>query len=429
MHGTHRRLLRAGLLALAAVGAVAADPPQTHPIYSETLEALTRTAVRELRASTEGIRRWAQAVRPHDGRPGRFRWAIDSYHEGDVGSTRYVLRGLRDAGVFDDVITVRDRGAGIAWIRSLHAGQGMFRDPLLVKPGDKLQQGQQEVLNRYAREILEEYDAAASDMPPSSPPPDWPQASNAETRAVAWIKALPWSTNPWHAGSWAGKMMNWLLIWHREGKISSAPLVEALRFVYATQDPATGLWGPSTVSVQNRINGAFKLFFFLRDRADLPVPHARQVVDSVLARMLLDPSYYEARGGCDELDNLLVVAQAAEMVGGYRREEIRKLAAYNIAHVLRSHRKPDGGLSYYPDRSLGSWVGWEMAPGKAQGDAIGLHTLSSGITIAIDLLGIEGQTSWRAYGLSRLPGKTSPEIIALSRKLARQVLGSRAEKP
>ncbi len=427
MHSFMKIFVCVGLFALLP-GAAKDASVRRHPIYTQTREALVRQAIVELRASSVEFKRWARAVRPVDGTPGRFRWAVDALHGADVGSTRYVLRGLRDAGVFDDVITAQDRKAGIAWIQSLHAGGGMFRDPLLAKPGEKITDGQQEVLNRYAREILQEYGAVKSDMPPSAPPPDWPQPWNAEKKAVAWIKALPWDTNPWHAGSWAGKMMNWLLIWHQEGRISSEPLVESLKFIYATQDPATGLWGPSTVSMQTRINGVFKLFFFLREQMDLPVPHARKIVDSVLDKMLLDPAYYETLGGCDELDNLLVVAQAGELTNGYRREEIEKLAAYNIAHVLQRHRKADGGLSYHPDRCSTAWVGWKMAPSKAQGDAIGLHTLSSGITIAVDLLGLEGQTSWRGYGLKRPPARTSPRTMALSRKIANEVLGSRADR-
>lgn len=438
MTSLKRILVYLGSLALVASAAPApcnanlrpADDSSVrrHPIYTQAREALLRQAIRELRAASVAFKRWARAVRPADGTPGRFRWAVDALRGADVGSTRYVLRGLRDAGVFDEVITGEDRKAGIAWVQSLHTGDGMFRDPLLVKPGEKMTDGQQEVLNRYAREILQEYGAPPSGMPPSVPPPEWPQPGNAEKTAVAWIKALPWDTNPWHAGSWAGKMMNWLLIWHQEGRISSEPLVESLKFIYASQDPVTGLWGPPTVSMQNRINGVFKLFFFLREQMDLPVPHARKIVDSVLDKMLLDPGYYETLGGCDELDNLLVVAQAGELTNGYRRAEIEKLAAYNIAHVLQRHRKADGGLSYHPDRCSTAWVGWKMAPSKAQGDAIGLHTLSSGITIAVDLLGLEGQTSWRSYGLKRPPSRTSPKTMALSRKIARQLLQCQTDR-
>ena len=43
-----------------------------------------------------------------------------------------------------------------------------------------------------------------------------------------------------------------------------------------------------------------------------------------------------------------------------------------------------------------------------EGDAIGLATLSAGISIAIEILCIEGQTSWRGAGFKQRPAKTSP---------------------
>jgi len=368
-----------------------------HPIRENSLEALRCEAVEKLLSSGEGIVRWIDNVR--DARPGRIRWAIETTREANVASTAYALSGIRKMGLFDGVITEADKREGIAWIRSMAVGNGEFRDPALVDrrspdwPADKPwpDSGMSECNNRYAQSILALY--GEPEGSPSPPPPGWPQLGEGPEKALQWIRERPWSENAWGSGSWTAKMMKYLLDWHLEGHLSLDPVIDALNHVYSIQDPDSGLWGDPSLPLQNRINGTFKLFHFMRAQLDLPLRHAEKMIDRVFER-LYDPVYEIRCSGCDEFDNWYVVHHARPETGDYRREEVEKMAAYRIASVLDAYTKPDGGISFLPDSCQQSWVGFDMAPKLPQGDAMGLGLITSGVSTAVELCGLVGETPW-----------------------------------
>ena len=122
-------------------------------------------------------------------------------------------------------------------------------------------------------------------------------------------------------------------------------------------------------------------------------------------------------GGCDEFDNWYVLAIAGEKAPGHRREELRKLAAHRIILAVRQHRTPDGGLSYSRGRCATNLVGFEMCPAGNHGDALGLATLVNGLTLCLEIIGMEGKTSWHNFGIAARPAKNSPEIIRMRRKI------------
>jgi hypothetical protein len=265
------------------------------------------------------------------------------------------------------------------------------------------------VVNSYARGVLLRYrDNTAGDLPPSVPPPGWPQADD-PAAAVEWIKTRPWDTNAWGAGSHAMRMATYLLEWYQQGRAPLDPLIQALKFFYRIQNPRTGLWGAESLPRQNRINGTFKLFPLIRGQLDLPLPHADKIIDQVLAEFR-QPNYDETVGGCDEWDNWYVIGLAADRAPGHRADEIRAMAAHRVNRILALFAKPDGGWSYSPQVCGTEWVGFDMAPAIPQGDALALATHPSAVSVCVDLLGIQGRTRWS--GQWRMRSKESPELRA-----------------
>lgn len=379
---------------------------------SDVLAALDRAAAR--------VVGWVPQLREA---PGRFRWARESTRGANVAATAYLLMGLQRMGIQGRVITPDDTASGIAWARAMHRGNGQYYDPALLDrptpgwPADKPwpDPAMQEGVNQYAHSTLKGYGVDMAELPPPEPPPGWPQLADGPDAALAWIRSRPYAENAWGACSHGQRLATRLLQWHQAGHMTLEPLLEALRFFYQIQDPATGLWGTPSQPRHVRINGAFKLFPLMREALDLPIPHADAIIDQVLAEFNR-PDYDATVGACDEWDNWYVLALLVPLVPEHRREEIRRLAAWRLVRSLAIFSEPDGGLSYHSGRCITGWIGFDMAPSLPQGDAMGPGILSAGINVCIDLLGLQGKTSWTGVWRMRTP-EPAPLRAEIMRRL------------
>ena len=369
-----------------------------------------------LNTLSDGLAQWTEKVRPEDGAPGRLRWAVASTRDANVGATRYVLNGLERAGLKDRLWTEEDQQAAIAWIRSLHTGGEQYHDPALFDrpspdwPADQPwpSDAMRATVNGYAQDVLEHCGVARGAMAPAEPPPGWPQKHDDPAAMLQWIKTRPYDQRAWGACSHGMRMTRFMLDWYKQGVLSLDPVVEAIDFFYSIQDPETGLWGTSDQPRNVRINGAFKLFVLLREQLDLPLPHADRLIDQVLAEFDR-PDYERTVGGCDEWDNLYVLAMARDQAERDRSEELRALAARRLSRIPELFGKPDGGLSFVPEHGKTDWLGIDMAPERPQGDAMGLCIVTCAINQCIDLLGLHEATRWTGDG--RTGGPPEPEDL------------------
>lgn len=392
-----------------------------------SLAQLEERALERLEAVRKPLADWTRSVRPADGAPGRFRWAIASTRPANVAATAYIVNGLRHAGLADAVLTEADRRAGTEWVRSMNIGNEQYRDPALLDrrtPGWPESQpwpspAMLEGVNQYARIVLNTYADTPGDMPPQEPPPGWPSANDAEAKALEWIATRPWYTNPWAGCSHMKRMGAYLLQWHRRGLVPLKPLVDAIRFWYQVQDPDDGLWGAKSVRLQHRINGTFKLFSLIMDQLDLPLPRADRIIDRVFEAFEA-PGYDETVGGCDEWDNWYVLMLARDKAPGYRTEDIRRMAAWRIIRILDLFPKPDGGFSYSARTCAADWIGFDMAPVLPQSDAIGIGLAAQSLNACVDALGLQGKTGWP--GKWRMHADQRP-AEPLRQEIIRQVFG------
>lgn len=348
-----------------------------------------------LNKSAKSLRKWVDSVRPADGSRGRFLWAHNTTRPANVAATSYILAGLHKIGAAD-LITDEDKVQGIKWVEAMHIGNQQYRDPALLErrptdwPADRNWPDAQTlvVINQYAQGVLK--NLGLKNLSPPPPPEGIPPVSEVEN-ALDWIKSRPWKENPWGAGSWGMRMATWLLQWYKEGKISIDPFIEALKWFYETQDPETGLWGGKEAGLYQRINGTFKLFVLLQDQLCLPLPYVEKVIDQILFEWAR-PDYDEHVGGCDEWDNLYVVALAAQHTDE-RKEELEKALLHRL-NRFRIFEQQDGGLSYSPGCCGPTWVGIDMAPSIPQGDSLGLGVLSAAVNVCVDLLGLKAESPW-----------------------------------
>jgi hypothetical protein len=354
---------------------------------NQDLDELTARAIASLNRASEDLVSWVDLVR-HPDKPWALGWSKESVRGPNVGASNYVLQAASFGGVLDRILTPEQKKQGADWIHSLEIGENVYSDPALLdrKPpawNDDEENwppdgAHKEAINQYARGCLRFLEDSTIDQIAGPPPPTWPQKG--DTDILDWIKKVEpnWS--------WIGRILHRVIPWYHEGAVSYELLRECMDYVHSRQDPETGFWARG-------IQTTFKLLIPVHDPAELAVPRADRIIDSVL-RVMEKPTYDDNLFPCEEFDAFYDLALAATIAPGYREEEIKKVAAHRIHYILESYRQADGGLSSYLDRCIPTWLKWDMAPAVPQGDAFGWGIFGYGINICVDILGIADQTSW-----------------------------------
>ncbi len=379
------------------------------------LEAAKDAAVGAIRTARERFRDWAERIRPNEEPRGRFHWAIRHTRDASIPSTGYALGGIVMMGLFDEVITDRDRHEGIEWIMSRYVGDGQFRDPALldrVSPGWPKNQpwpspAMRESANGYAYASLQKY--GAKDIPVRQPAKGLLQAEGWEGM-LEYITTRDIDGSPWGDGSHAGRMCNYLVREYREGRAPLEAVASAVRFLLEKQDPETGLWGRPGLPLNRRINGAYKLFGFLRCTLDFPLPYAGRLLDSGFEHFY-QPDHDEEMNSCSEWDALMVMHELQPLTRDYREEELRKLAAHRIVRIIELAQQADGGFSGRPTCCTTSYVGFDMAPPVLQGD-VHAGIFAQAVGECVDILGIQERSG--VPGMNRRP---APEDAELRRRV------------
>jgi len=351
------------------------------------LDELTEKAIASLKRASEDMVVWANQVRDPE-KPWAFRWSKESTRGANVGACNYILQTARFAGVLDRILTPEQKEQGADWIRSLETEKNIYVDPALVdrKPPNWEKSGEnwppdgahKEANNQYARGCLRFYEEGELDQLSGPTPPTWPQKG--DVNVLDWIKKVEpnWS--------WIGRILHRVLLWYKEGVISKEVLMECMDYVHSRQDPETGFWGKG-------IQTTFKLLIPVHDPAEMPVPRADKIIDSVF-KVMEEESYDNNLFPCEEFDAFYDIAIAATSASGYREEDIKKLAAHRIHTILETHRQSDSGLSSYTDHCIPTWLNWDMAPAIKQGDAFAWGIYGYGLNICVDLLGLSNRVPW-----------------------------------
>ncbi|KAA9089645.1 acyltransferase [Microbacterium radiodurans] len=205
---------------------------------------------------------------------------------------------------------------------------------------------------------------------------------------IARLDALPWDTDPWHAGADVDALGT-ALLWAKRRGDALAPGVEAALFgwLLTHADPGTGMWGAASADAGLRllVNGFYRASRGTLAQHGLPVPYPEAVVDTVL-RHVRDDRWFAP----DRLDacNVLDVAHPLWLTraSGYRADEVGAVAADLLDHALD---------------------GWHAGAGMAfrlAGDDPGLQGTEMWLAIVwylADLLGVADGLGYRPRGVHR----------------------------
>lgn len=205
----------------------------------------------------------------------------------------------------------------------------------------------------------------------------------------AFIRGLPWDSNPWHCGSHCAHLMVFLrtnaeLFGRTHQETNLLPIViEELDHYYV---PDLGSWFTGDPPPNQKINAAMKVysgFDFIGKRA----PGAEALIDFALDTAV------EA-GACNHVD-LMYVLNVASKATDHRREEVRRVA-FEALEPIREHIQPDGGLCYRMEGTQRHYYGAKVSRGRQGiGDLHGTKLFTWCIALAADLLGWREELGWK----------------------------------
>jgi hypothetical protein len=292
--------------------------------------------------------------------PGALSW-LASVHAGGA-RYKYNLHMQRAWGVESSAMAaslkVRVIGAKpaapalAAWIAEIQGWQdaktGLFLDPL-ISESDRVQNAThswEHIWNHHTgvcAEALHDLGAA-----PLHPLPETGfglgQVDQTPVDVARWVQGLGWE-NPWLVGEHFYRGISLLV---RRHGVASDLVASAFRTL--EHDVLTETTGypdrRNRMGVPSAMAGLFKVIFAYH-LANRPLPRAQVAVDTTLALQTPD-------GGMG-MDNLCIHWDAAwvlknlnaQLAGGYRSDDLRACGRRLADFLLRTHRKPDGGFSFY----------------------------------------------------------------------------------
>ncbi|HID11666.1 MAG TPA: hypothetical protein EYP17_10260 [Candidatus Latescibacteria bacterium] len=210
-------------------------------------------------------------------------------------------------------------------------------------------------------------------------------------KLMAHLNSFPWDTDPWGAGSHAGMTALMLYMRMKREEEFRRPLRWTIDYLLGRQDPETGLWGPSSSPLYQRINATFKVLGRLTGTFGILPKYPERIIDSVF-RHYQDPSYEMT--GCNEFDNIWVLAAALKATD-YRKEGIRELVLSRLP-LIEPFRKPDGGFSFFRGECITTNAQVRLVDRpRPQGDMVGTATFVACLRSAFEILGWNKTLGWR----------------------------------
>ncbi|WP_290370704.1 acyltransferase [Ruania suaedae] len=214
---------------------------------------------------------------------------------------------------------------------------------------------------------------------------------------VELLDSLPWRGSPWRSSNVAD-MLGTALLWNtRAGSPHSAATAAGLfGWLHTRVDPRTGMWGtddPRSGRLET-VNGFYRTSRGSFAQFGLPLPHPERVVDTVLAHAD-DARYFapDRQNACNVLD-VAHPLWLAGRTGGYRQDEIRRVAARLLTDAL-SHWRPGEGFAFAAESGTGR---------DPLAETPGLRGTEMWLAIVwylADLLGISRSLSYRPGGIHR----------------------------
>ncbi len=320
---------------------------------------------------------WIESVRYKKDGWGRFKYNIHMYRDYGLESSAFAIQLLNKFGELDSISDKQIDEAISFFMSCLDLEDGFFKDPLLSV--------EDKVSEKHSWEHVWAHMSGVStsalklmgktDLPKKESPPF------ADLRKVdpeEWLLSLPWE-NPWMEAEHLTRVVKWY--WNQlpeEQRTANEPKTRELLDAFEKHilDPKTGMPTMGGCSSRNvAMAGAFKAYgsYLAIGR---PIPYAEKAMDFVLDLQRKDGAFGENDDpqpltiNWDSMWDIRVLNN--QLKGSYRMKDIQDAGNRQAEYLLKVHRKPDGGFSFYPDYCLPVHNSVRISDKKPESDSLGI---------------------------------------------------------
>lgn len=208
------------------------------------------------------------------------------------------------------------------------------------------------------------------------------------------LNDLNWN-EPWGAGSHFSHLMFFYRVAKEMGQISLKEYdtytniaIEWINNIYHTD---TGGWYKGDQTNRYVVNGAMKILTGLIAVDKVFIPNPEALIDTCLeATNDLD--------ACDNFNIILVLNYASKQLQrNYRQKEIEIFALNRLQKYKAHYKKEQGGFSFFLNGANTRYYGAKITKGLNEGDIHGTVLFMWGISIIIQILGLESEFDFREF--------------------------------
>jgi len=200
--------------------------------------------------------------------------------------------------------------------------------------------------------------------------------------SIDWIQKflnnLDWS-KPWGAGSRFSHLLFFL-------NISDFPqketLVNAAIAWLNSVRQNDGFWYRGQASLQQKINGAMKIFTGLQVVNKINVSDAEKIIDTCL-------NAKNDAQACDNFNIIYVLKNCHQLIPSYRQIEVKDFATERLKIYFKYYHPSQGGFSFNEKRASYLYYGAPLSRGKNEPDIHGTTMFLLGISQIAKILKVD----------------------------------------
>jgi hypothetical protein len=209
-----------------------------------------------------------------------------------------------------------------------------------------------------------------------------------------YLNSLNWN-EPWGAGSHFSHLMFFYRVAKESGQISLKQFdtyiniaIEWINNIYHTD---TGGWYKGDQTNRYIVNGAMKILTGLIAVDKVYIANPKALIDTCLeATNDLD--------ACDNFNIILVLNYASKQLQrNYRQKEIEAFALNRLQKYKAHYKKEQGGFSFFLNGANTRYYGAKITKGLNEADMHGTFLFLFGISIIIQILGLEDEFGFREF--------------------------------
>jgi hypothetical protein len=302
----------------------------------------------------DSILRWLCKVEARaDGRVGRWKYNVGMCRDWAVESSATAVMLMESTGRLSQLEAATKQGIVCELQSWQDADTGLFIDPLIGE--------QDKVAEHHTWEHIWQHHTgccvealACLGASPVHPPPKQAFCELTEDSVEQCVLGLGWA-NPWMAGEhWFRMVESCRSAQGLAGSSMIAPVADKACSVLEKEiiNPDTGL--PDKMGCTDRraaMAGLFKIMFGYLQMSR-PIPFPERAIDSVLSLQVEDGGF-GSDNMCIHWDAMWVLKNLNEQLEGrHRHEDISNAGSRLSDFLCRSHRKKDGGFSFFKDHCL-----------------------------------------------------------------------------